>query len=33
MATHMVLIGEVLGVSFGEHKPALLYMDRGYRAR
>ncbi|WLR94441.1 flavin reductase family protein [Shinella zoogloeoides] len=31
MATHMVLIGEVLGVSFGEHKPALLYMDRGYR--
>jgi len=32
MATHMVLIGEVLGVSFGEHKPALVYMDRGYRA-
>ncbi len=31
MATHMVLIGEVLGVSFGEHKPALVYMDRGYR--
>jgi cob(II)yrinic acid a,c-diamide reductase len=31
MATHMVLIGEVLGVTFGEHKPALLYMDRGYR--
>ena len=32
MATHMVLIGEVLGISFGERKPALLYMDRGYRA-
>lgn len=32
MATHMVLIGEVVGVCFGEHKPALLYMDRGYRA-
>ncbi len=32
MATHMVLIGEVMGISFGEHKPALLYMDRGYRA-
>ena len=31
MATHMMLIGEVKGVSFGEHKPALLYMDRGYR--
>ena len=32
MATHMVLIGEVMGISFGEHKPALLYMDRDYRA-
>ncbi len=32
MATHMVLIGEVMGISFGEQKPALLYMDRGYRA-
>ena len=32
MATHMILIGEVMGVSFGENKPALLYMDRGYRA-
>ena len=31
MATHMILIGEVMGISFGEHKPALLYMDRGYR--
>ena len=31
MATHMMLIGEVMGVSIGEHKPALLYMDRGYR--
>lgn len=31
MATHMVLIGEVMGISFGEHKPALLYLDRGYR--
>jgi cob(II)yrinic acid a,c-diamide reductase len=30
MATHVILIGEVMGVSFGEHKPALLYMDRGY---
>lgn len=32
MATHMVLIGEVMDVSFGEPKPALLYMDRGYRS-
>lgn len=31
MATHMILIGEVMGISLGEHKPALLYMDRGYR--
>lgn len=31
MATHMMLIGEVMGVTFGEHRPALLYMDRGYR--
>lgn len=30
MATHMILIGEVMGISRGEHKPALLYMDRGY---
>jgi cob(II)yrinic acid a,c-diamide reductase len=30
MATHMLLIGEVMGVSFGENRPALLYMDRGY---
>lgn len=30
MATHMVLIGEVMGVSFGDHRPALIYMDRGY---
>lgn len=30
MATHMILIGEVMGISTGEHKPALLYMDRGY---
>jgi cob(II)yrinic acid a,c-diamide reductase len=30
MATHMMLIGEVKGVTFGEHKPALVYMDRGY---
>lgn len=31
MATHMMLIGEVMGVTFGEHRSALLYMDRGYR--
>lgn len=31
MATHMILIGEVVGVAFGEHRGALLYMDRGYR--
>lgn len=31
VATHMILIGEVAGLVFGEHKPALLYMDRGYR--
>lgn len=32
VATHMILIGEVTGLSFGPQKPALLYMDRGYRA-
>ena len=32
VATHMILIGEVMGISFGAQKPALLYMDRGYRA-
>lgn len=32
VATHMILIGEVAGLSFGPQKPALLYMDRGYRA-
>jgi cob(II)yrinic acid a,c-diamide reductase len=32
VATHMILIGEVTGLGFGPQKPALLYMDRGYRA-
>ncbi|MCP8893550.1 flavin reductase family protein [Shinella daejeonensis] len=32
VATHMILIGEVMSLTFGEHKPALLYMDRSYRA-
>jgi cob(II)yrinic acid a,c-diamide reductase len=31
MATHMILLGEVVGLTLGEQKPALLYMDRGYR--
>jgi cob(II)yrinic acid a,c-diamide reductase len=31
VATHMILFGEVVGLSFGPEKPALLYMDRGYR--
>lgn len=28
--THMILFGEVVGLRVGEHKPALLYMDRAY---
>jgi cob(II)yrinic acid a,c-diamide reductase len=31
VATHMILIGEVVGVTFGPQKAALVYMDRGYR--
>lgn len=31
MATHMILFGEVVGLSFGPERPALVYMDRGYR--
>lgn len=32
MATHMILFGEVVGVAFGAQKPALVYLDRGYRS-
>nr|WP_246301232.1 flavin reductase [Rhizobium rhizolycopersici] len=32
MATHMVLFGEVLGLTHGPQKPALIYMDRDYRS-
>lgn len=32
MSTHMILFGEVLGVVYGAQKPALIYMDRGYRS-
>ncbi len=31
MATHIVLFGEVVALRLGEKKPALLYLDRGYR--
>lgn len=30
LATHMVLFGEVVGLRLGEHRPALLYMNRDY---
>lgn len=32
VATHSVLIGEVVGLRIGEPGPALLYLDRGYRS-
>ncbi len=31
VATHIVLFGEVVAVSLGEQKPALVYLDRDYR--
>ncbi|OJF93360.1 flavin reductase [Pararhizobium antarcticum] len=31
VATHVVIFGEVVGVKLGDKKPALLYLDRGYR--
>jgi cob(II)yrinic acid a,c-diamide reductase len=31
VATHIVLFGEVVGVTLGEQKPALVYLDRDYR--
>ena len=30
-ATHTVLFGEVKAVNFGPNRPALLYLDRGFR--
>ena len=30
LATHMILYGEVAGLRLGEHRPALLYMNRDY---
>lgn len=30
VATHTIMIGEVVGLRIGEPAPALLYMDRGY---
>jgi len=30
VATHTIMIGEVVGIRVGEPGPALLYMDRGY---
>ena len=32
MATHTVLFGEVMAVHLGPRNPALIYLDRGYRA-
>ncbi len=32
VATHMVVIGEVVGLRVGAPGPALLYLDRGYRS-
>jgi cob(II)yrinic acid a,c-diamide reductase len=31
VATHIVLFGEVVAVTLGEQKPALVYLDRDYR--
>lgn len=31
MATHAILIGEVVDVRIGEAQPPLIYVDRGYR--
>ncbi|TPW26809.1 flavin reductase [Pararhizobium mangrovi] len=30
LGTHMVLFGEVVGLRMGDHRAALLYMNRGY---
>ncbi|KGF71232.1 4-hydroxyphenylacetate 3-monooxygenase [Hoeflea sp. BAL378] len=32
VATHTIMIGEVVGIRIGEPGPALLYMDRGYHS-
>ncbi|MBC7282257.1 flavin reductase family protein [Hoeflea sp.] len=32
VATHTIMIGEVIGIRIGEAGPALLYMDRGYHS-
>lgn len=31
MATHAILFGEVIDVRYGEKRPPLIYVDRGYR--
>ena len=31
VATHHVIIGEIVAVRIGEHRPALVYQDRAYR--
>lgn len=31
VATHVVLFGEVVAVTLGEQRPALIYLDRDYR--
>ncbi|VVT22512.1 flavin reductase [Rhizobium sp. EC-SD404] len=31
MSTHMVVFGQVVGLRLGEHRPALIYLDRNYR--
>lgn len=32
VATHTIMIGEVIGIRIGEPGPSLLYMDRGYHS-
>jgi flavin reductase (DIM6/NTAB) family NADH-FMN oxidoreductase RutF len=31
VATHHVIIGEIVAVRTGQHRPALVYQDRAYR--
>ncbi len=32
MSTHTIIFGQVVGLRLGEHRPALIYLDRHYQA-